>query len=262
MTELTLLQKTGLRVAYVALTALKEARDEARDEAAGDAADTTIREFLRGGFLVVHDGGALYHEVQTLCEDMCTTKLTSHDTSFGPNLRCPLGTSKGAVLIGKTKACFKGGINKQHHQYPLASCSWLQLERSSMEGIVASVDHGFDYAQHMFSGENIGPSGSSSHTEKKERLHYRQKFKNVTQVELPVSAKSFAELVCSVFPRSSSSSSSSSLPPCEAVMASEALQKKRHALLTLLLGVGGLGALAAVAAHRLKPRRPVPRPQP
>lgn len=110
------------------------------------------QDFKNGAFLILNDEGRLYDAMGfTLGASACSTRLSSHQT--GKQYRCPVGSSKAAVLVG-TKQC------------DASRCSWVQLEGSSLHAISDVIMHGWDFLHHKVTGHNIGPEGSSQHTQR------------------------------------------------------------------------------------------------
>jgi hypothetical protein len=175
---------TGLYAAELAFAALTQAEPL-------QAGAAMSSELLKGGFLVIHDRGALYDEVRARCPT-CETWRSSHGTSGGPNFRCPLGGSRAAVLVGcvgalRPRCAFESCARRPGEPYvawrmsrttaaaaawqPEVRCTWLQLERSSMSDAAAALAHAWDYLQFAVTRANVGPMGASRHTEKGRRLH-------------------------------------------------------------------------------------------
>jgi hypothetical protein len=138
---------------------------------------TCIQQVLQGARISLTDDGLLH--ALAIERRACKTILSSHKGSV---LRCPIGRSKVAIMIGKRE-----------------EQSWLQMERSSMHTIYDILAHGKDYFQYKATGRNVGPEGTSTYTEthqKKLVLTANAKQVGEQYSRLKVDGDSYEDLVC------------------------------------------------------------------
>ncbi|MDR3624601.1 MAG: hypothetical protein P4L16_05630 [Chlamydiales bacterium] len=106
-------------------------------------------EFLKGAHLCFDDGGKCY---QTLCNETNKhTRISSHKSSNQQySIRGDIVKEAlfGTIIIdGKT-------------------CSWIQLEKDpANKNPICLADHFISYMKHLRTGKNIGPYGTSAHTD-------------------------------------------------------------------------------------------------
>ena len=113
--------------------------------------EDVLEEMLKGGHLKLHDNGTLYDELLVNFNTKLKKRSSSHDSICqqyslsGPVLR--------EVLIGASK-------DEQGNK-----ATWIQFERHHTKSIIQIILHLLDYLQHKLTGKNIGPFGTSEHTE-------------------------------------------------------------------------------------------------
>lgn len=148
-----------------------------------DQADGMIMEILKGGFLILEDDGTIYDHLRAKAA-ACGTYLHSHATSLreARAFRLPIGPAVSAVLVGKLydapvqtrdmKVVLKGqNEGTTEEKSSSRTCTWLQIERSSMVGCYQVYSHSADFLHHMSSKKNIGPlKDSSDYSQKGPRL--------------------------------------------------------------------------------------------
>lgn len=116
-----------------------------------NSTSNTLEEMLKGGHLKLNDHGEFYHELLT--EFRCTLhkRKSSHQSTVqqysfsGPVLK--------EVLLGVSED--QSGEKS----------TWIQFERHHTKTIIDFILHVFDYIKYLLTGKNIGPYGSSNHTE-------------------------------------------------------------------------------------------------
>lgn len=116
-------------------------------------------EVKRGAHVRVTDGGLLYDE---LSRYPCSPRVSSHKSdSQQYEVRLKVEGRAGYLLFG----VFEG-------------CSWFQLERHSgrieavnlLSGAVEGLRHLGSFVQYRLTGRNVGPFGTSPHTETRDPI--------------------------------------------------------------------------------------------
>lgn len=109
------------------------------------AAQQYFGEVMRGAHVELADGHAAYHTWRTLRS--AKSRKSSHQ-SDGTQYQVSGPFSK-AILFGKRR-----------------DVTWLQLEGHPWSGVQSRIGHIQDFLRYKFTGQNQGPYGSSSHTDK------------------------------------------------------------------------------------------------
>lgn len=110
-----------------------------------------LQEMLKGGHLQIDDNGQFYKQ---LVHDFSSsiTKRTSSHASIVQQYALSYPITK-EILFGVTED-EKG--NKK---------TWIQFEKHNTKTLLNLILHLIDYIKYKFTGKNIGPFGSSEHTD-------------------------------------------------------------------------------------------------
>lgn len=111
-----------------------------------------LEEMLKGGHLQFQDNGSLYDELIQHFNSNLRKRNSSHKS-------CAQQHSLSGPIL--KEVLFGVSLDTNGNK-----TTWVQFERHNMNTIIEFILHLFDYLMHRWTGKNIGPYGSSHHTEK------------------------------------------------------------------------------------------------
>ncbi|PJD92751.1 MAG: hypothetical protein CK424_03995 [Legionella sp.] len=109
-----------------------------------------LEEMLKGGHIQFEDDGAFYEELLLNFKEHLQTRSSSHQS-------CKQQYSFSGPVV---KELLMGVSNKNGRK-----TTWIQLEKNNTKTIIDFILHIIDYLQYKLTGKNIGPYGSSKHTD-------------------------------------------------------------------------------------------------
>lgn len=110
-----------------------------------------LEELLKGGHLKFYDDGLFYNELIQHFNSSIQKRSSSHNS-------CVQQYSLSGPVV--KEVLFGISIDKNGNE-----STWIQFEKHNMNTIIEYILHLFDYLMHKLTGKNIGPYGSSDHTE-------------------------------------------------------------------------------------------------
>ncbi len=114
-------------------------------------AQDVLQEMLNGGHLNLDDDGKFYNELVTHFSLSISKRVSSHHSVTQQySLSYPISKE---VLFGVTEDA--EGRKR----------TWVQFEKHNTKNLLNIILHLIDYLKYRITGKNIGPFGSSEHTE-------------------------------------------------------------------------------------------------
>ncbi|CAM4469384.1 MAG: hypothetical protein LEGION0403_FIIPPAGN_00268 [Legionella sp.] len=110
-----------------------------------------LQEMLNGGHLNLEDDGKLYDELVKHFNSSISKRISSHH-SIAQQYSLSYPISK-EVLFGVTED--SEGRKR----------TWMQFEKHNTKNLLNIILHLIDYIKYRITGKNIGPFGSSEHTD-------------------------------------------------------------------------------------------------
>jgi hypothetical protein len=117
------------------------------------SSDEKVSQFLSGAFVVIQDNGALWRAIRKRNSHVLGSWNPSSHYSNSDQIRF------GVPGIFEALAGTKPQFITSHGD--VKSCTWIQLENS-----VIGVAHIYDYMYYVAANKNVGPFGTSVHTER------------------------------------------------------------------------------------------------
>jgi hypothetical protein len=110
-----------------------------------------LQEILNGGHLNLEDGGKFYDELVNTFNSSISKRVSSHHSIAQQySLSYPIAKE---VLFGITE-------NSEGKKV-----TWMQFEKHNTKNLLNIILHLIDYIKYRITGKNIGPFGSSEHTD-------------------------------------------------------------------------------------------------
>jgi len=114
--------------------------------------EEVLEVILKGGHIRFHDGGSFYKEIIEEFNQNLKERYSSHSScekqfSFSGNVA-------KEVLFGVCEDTDSG-----------EKMTWIQFEKNNTKTLINFIMHMFDYLCYKLKSQNIGPFGSSIHTE-------------------------------------------------------------------------------------------------
>lgn len=110
-----------------------------------------LQEMLNGGHLNMEDGGKFYDELVRNFNSSISKRISSHHSVAQQySLSYPISKE---VLFGVTEDA--EGRKR----------TWMQFEKHNTKNLLNIILHLIDYIKYRITGKNIGPFGSSEHTD-------------------------------------------------------------------------------------------------
>jgi len=110
-----------------------------------------LDELLKGGHLKFKDDGLFYTELTYAFGENIQERYSSHNS-------CVTQYSFSGPIV--KEVLFGISVDNDGNK-----TTWIQFEKHNTKTIIELILHIFDYIMHKWTGQNIGPYGSSDYTE-------------------------------------------------------------------------------------------------